>query len=159
MNIFADLLSPEDIRLDLEVATKSALLDEIGQHMEREHGMPHDWVVQSLARREQLGSTGVGEGVAIPHARVRDLDHIQAAYLRLKTPIDYGAADGRPVRHVVVLLVPKQAADEHLRVLADAARLFSDKRFRNELEACGAAGAVEDLFGLWSQGEGPGHAD
>lgn len=156
LNTFADLLSPEDIHLDLEAANKSQLLDEIGQRMERQHGLPRDRVVQSLARREQLGSTGVGEGVAIPHARVRELDHIQAAYLRLKTPLAYGAVDGWPVRHVVVLLVPKQAAEEHLQVLAEATRMFSDERFRKELEACDAASAAKDLIGLWSQREGAG---
>jgi len=151
LNIFADLVSPEDVRLDLEVSTKTQLLEEIGQHMERQHGLPRDWVTQSLTRREQAGSTGVGEGVAIPHARVKELDHIQAAYLRLKTPIPYAAPDGQPVRHIVVLLVPKQATEEHLRVLAAATQMFSDGRFRRQLERCGEPGEAKALIGAWSQ--------
>ena len=137
MTPIAQLLSPEDIRLDVEVPTKGRLLEEIGRHMERQHGLHQDWVVQSLARREQVGSTGVGEGVAIPHARVRELNRILAAYLRLRMPIPFGAPDGQPVTHIIVLLVPKEAADEHLQVLAAVTRLFSDRRFRERLEACG----------------------
>jgi nitrogen PTS system EIIA component len=147
----AQLLSPEDIRLDVEVSTKGQLLEEIGQHMERQHGLHQDWVVRSLARREQVGSTGVGEGVAIPHARVRDLHRILAAYLRLRTPIPFGSPDGEPVIHIIVLLVPKQATEEHLEILAAASRMFSDRRFRTQLEACKDAGQVSGLVGSWSE--------
>jgi PTS system nitrogen regulatory IIA component len=146
---FADLVSPADIRLDMAAASKSQLLEEIGSHMERQHGLPRNWVVQALARREQVGSTGVGEGVAIPHARVRGLDYIQTAYLRLRAPIPFGAADGRPVSHVVVLLVPKEAAEEHLEVLAAATTLFADSRFREQLDRCGDPGEVMALLAAW----------
>lgn len=148
----AQLLLPEDVRLDLEVTGKASLLEEIGRHMARRHGLNPQWVMQGLARREQVGSTGVGEGVAIPHARVRGLDHIVAAYLRLAAPIPFGAADGRPVGHVIALLVPKEAAAEHLEVLAAVSRLFADGRFRARLEACGDAGQVTALVAGW-QGE------
>jgi PTS system nitrogen regulatory IIA component len=146
MNTIADLLLPEDILLDVDVSGKQPLFEEIGRHMERVHAMPQAWVVSSLDRREKAGSTGVGEGVAIPHARVKNLDRILAAYMRLKTPIFFDAPDDRPVSDVLVLLVPQQAADEHLMILADAMQMFSSHRFRKRLHLCNNPQEVKRLF-------------
>ena len=149
LNTIADLLPGRDIILDLEVENKDQLFEEIGRHMEATHGMPQAWVVLSLSRREQVGSTGLGEGVAIPHARIKDLLYIQLAYVRLKSPIPFGAPDGKPVSDILVLLVPKQATEEHLTILAEATRLFSDARFREHLHQCGQSAAVKQLFADW----------
>ena len=92
------------------------------------------------------GSTGLGEGIAIPHARVENLSRIQLAYLRLKTPIPYGAPDGKPVSDVLVLLVPKQATEEHLWILAETAQMFADHRFVERLRACRHPIEVKSLF-------------
>ncbi|HJW23464.1 MAG TPA: PTS sugar transporter subunit IIA [Rhodocyclaceae bacterium] len=146
MNTIADLLTPDDIVLDLDVATKSQLFDAVGRHMECQRGLSREWVVNCLDRREQIGSTGLGQGVAIPHARVHSLNQIVVAYLRLKSPIPFGSPDGEPVTDIVVLLVPKPATDDHLRILADATRLFSDGQFRKELHDCGTRLAVKKLF-------------
>ncbi len=146
----ADLLRTADIILDLAVASKSQLFDEIGRHMESRHGMPQDWVVLSLSRREEVGSTALGEGVAIPHARVKNLDRIQIGYFRLTTPIPFAAPDGKPVSNILVLLVPKQAIEEHLTILADATRMFSDARFRERVQLCKEASKVKELFASWS---------
>jgi PTS system nitrogen regulatory IIA component len=149
VSTITDLLRPQDILLDIDVSSKSQLLDEIGRHMERQHAMPREWVVVALARREQVGSTGLGEGVAIPHARIKDLDRVQVAYIRLKSPLPFDAPDGKPVTDVLVLLVPKQATEEHLAILADASRMFSDRRFRDRLQLCRNAQEVERLFHAW----------
>jgi len=146
MSTISEYLWPEDILLDIEVASKGELLDEIGRHMEREHGLSREWVVAGLTRREQVGSTGLGEGIAIPHARVEDLARIQIAYLRLKDPIPYDAPDGRSVSDVLALLVPKRATDEHLMILADATQIFADRQFREQLHACRHAFEVKSLF-------------
>jgi PTS system nitrogen regulatory IIA component len=151
LKTIADLLQTEDIVLDLDVATKSQLFETIGQHMEARHGMPQAWVVLSLTRREEVGSTGLGEGVAIPHARIKDLDRIQIAYFRLALPIPFAAPDGKPVSDILVLLVPKQATEEHLSILADATRMFSDARFRERLHLCAQSSAVQQLFATWPQ--------
>lgn len=108
--------------------------------------MPRAWVATGLSRREQVGSTGLGEGIAIPHARVEDLSRIQLAYLRLKQPIPYDAPDGRPVSDVMVILVPKRATDEHLQILAEIAQIFGDRRFRERLHACRHPLEVKSLF-------------
>jgi PTS system nitrogen regulatory IIA component len=150
MNTIASLLQPEDIVLDLVVSTKGELLDAIGRHMERTHGLPHRAVTQDLSRREQIGSTGLGDGVAIPHARFEKLDRILVAYLRLDLPIPFDAPDSKPVHDFLVLLVPKQAAEEHIRILAETSRILSDRRFRGRLRQCGYPTEVKVLFDAWT---------
>ncbi|WP_310446168.1 PTS sugar transporter subunit IIA [Thiobacillus sp.] len=147
----ASHLYPENICLDVAVSNKLELFDVIGRHMEREHGLPGEWAVRSLSRREQAASTGLGKGVAIPHARVKDLERMQVAYLRLQSPIPFDAPDGNPVGDILVLLAPSQADEAHLRILADATQLFSDRRFRLRLHRCSHAQEVKHLFDAWSQ--------
>ncbi len=149
MNVLAHYLRPEDIRLDVEAPSKAALIDAVARNMEQVHALPRDSIFLGLNRREQLASTGLGQGFAIPHCRVQGLDRILAAYLRLKSSIAFDAPDGEPVTDVLVLLVPKQAAAEHLAVLADATRLFSSPRFREQLRQCSEPRMVSQLFQGW----------
>jgi PTS system nitrogen regulatory IIA component len=150
VNSIATLLAPQDICLDVDVPGKAALLDAIGEHMERVHGLSRKWVTLSLQRREQVGSTALGEGVAIPHARVKELDAVRLVFLRLKSPILFDAPDGKPVTTVLALLVPAPAAEEHLRILADAASLFSDRILRRKLLECRDPLEVSRLLAEWS---------
>ena len=149
MDSIAEYLSSQDIRLDLDAGDKRALFDAVGLLMEQEHGLPHDWVVQSLSRREQAGSTGIGEGVAIPHARVNGIGRTLAAYIRLASAISFDAPDGKPVSHVLVLLVPNPANVTHLTLLAEVTRLFSDPGFRKQVEASSDTYAIRQLFSSW----------
>lgn len=151
MKKIATLLPPEDIVLDLDVSSKSQLIEEIGHHMERTHAMAHELVALSLSSRERIGSTGLGHGVAIPHARVKDLDRIRVAYMRLKSPIPFDAPDGQPVTDIIVLLVPKQATEEHLSILAEATQMLSDLRFRERLHRCNRPSDVIKLFQTWPE--------
>jgi len=150
MNLITSRLGTGDILLDEEAPDKEALFEAVGRHMERVHDLPRDSVSAGLGRREMVGSTGLGEGFAIPHCRVRNLDRIRIAYLRLKAPIPFDAPDGKPVSDILVLLVPKEAADEHLKLLAEAAQLFNDKHFRAHLLQCSDPAAVKRLFDDWS---------
>lgn len=150
LNSLANLLRPKDILLDLDVASKVQLFEEIGRHMEREHAMPKAWVAVSLFRREQIGSTGLGKGVAIPHARVKNLERIQVSYVGLKSPIPFDAPDGKPVSDILVLLVPKQGTEEHLQILSEASQMFSDGQFRERLHLCKNALEVKHLFATWT---------
>ena len=145
----AALLQPGDILLDMDVADRQALFGEIGRHMEQRHGLAHAWVENSLARREQAGSTGLGDGFAIPHARVKELERIHICYGALREPIAFDAPDGKPVSDLLVLLVPKQATEAHLHILADATRMFSDPQFRQSLLLCRHAADVKRLFDDW----------
>ena len=149
MSTIAKLLSSKDIRLDIEASSRDHLLQEIARHMEREHGMPQDWVFQSLSRREKVGSTALGEGVAIPHARIKDLQRILLAYIRLRQPIPFDAPDGKPVSDILVILVPKEATEEHLRILSEVTQMFSDPQFRQQLRNCSEAGETKRLFDDW----------
>lgn len=149
MNTISKLLGADDIIFDLQVATKSQLFEEIGRHMEARHGMPQTWVVLSLSRREEIGSTGLGNGVAVPHARIKDLERIQIAYVRLTSPIPFDAPDGEPVSDILVLLVPKQATEEHLRILADATQMFSDAGFRERLCRSAQPAEAKKQFDAW----------
>lgn len=149
MNTISDLLRTEDIIFDLTVANKNQLFEEIGRHGERKHGMPQAWVVRSLTRREEVGATGLGDGVAVPHARIKDLERIQIAYIRLSLPIPFDAPDGKSVSDILVLLVPKQATEEHLRILAEATQMFSDRGFRERLRLSADASAAKKQFDAW----------
>lgn len=153
MNSIADLLPPENICLDLDIARKEHLFDAIGKLMQRQHALRSDWISLALARREEIGSTGLGQGLAIPHARIKDLTQTQVAYVRLRRPIAFGAPDGRPVSDFLVLLVPQNASAEHLRLLANAAQMFSDEEFRAQLDACRDAPAIEQVFAGWREVE------
>jgi PTS system nitrogen regulatory IIA component len=146
VNTIAAHLEVEDIRLDVDVANKEQLFFEISRDMAQKYGLQETLVAAGLSRREKICSTGLGEGVAIPHARVKDLERIRVAYLRLKTPIPFDAPDGKPVRDILVLLVPQQATEEHLQVLADATQYLADRMIREQLHRCTLAAEVKQLF-------------
>jgi PTS system nitrogen regulatory IIA component len=139
-------LAPEDVYLDLVVATKRELFHVIAQHMFRQHGLSAQDAVLNLSQREQAGSTGVGDGVALPHARVDGLTRIYAFYAHLRNPIPFNSPDRKPVSDVVALLVPKPATQQHLTVLADAAQLLSSRRLRKRLHACASVREAMEVF-------------
>lgn len=142
----APLVSEEDVLLDVAVASKHELLEEIGGHMQSAHGIEARSVALALAHRERIASTGLGEGVAIPHARVPGLQQIRSMYVRLRFPLPFEAPDGRPVTHVLVLLVPKEATQRHLEILSEAAQALGDRKVRQALCDCAdAAQAVRIL--------------
>jgi PTS system nitrogen regulatory IIA component len=147
----ADLLFARDILLDLATPGKYELFERIGEHMEWVHGIRQRDVFQALAEREHLGSTGMGQGIAIPHARIKELDRIRVTYVRLLPAIDFNAPDGKPVTDVLVILVPKQATDDHLQILSDTSQIFSDPRFRERLHRCKDSAEVKLLFDVWPE--------
>jgi|SRR5450631_1701382 PTS system nitrogen regulatory IIA component len=147
---FADLFLPEDVLLDVVVAGKGEFFEEIALHLESVHEMPRAEVERALVHRERIESTALGEGVAIPHARIKSLDRIRTVYVRLKFAIPFDAPDGNPVTDVLVLLVPAQAAQEHLEVLAVAAQMFADRHFRAQLRLCSNPLEVTRLIGAWA---------
>jgi PTS system nitrogen regulatory IIA component len=149
MNTIATYLAPQNVLLDLDVASKLDLFDAVARQIEPDSPVAQHLIVHRLSRREQAGSTGFGRGFAIPHARIDGLARIQTLYARLKTPLPFGASDGKPVTDVLVLLVPYPATDEHLELLAEASRMFSDARFRERLHASVQAGEVRELFAAW----------
>lgn len=142
----ADILLPEDILLDLDVSGAAALFDQVGQVMQRWHGLPRAAVADALAQREAFGSTALGQGVAIPHGRVKGLQLTHAAYVRPRCPMPFQAPDDKPVSDFIVLLVPERATNSHLGILAGVCGLFTDPHFREALHACNDPCAIQALF-------------
>ena len=99
--------------------------------------------------REKLGSTGLGQGVAIPHGRCKNLRDGIAAFVKTEHPIPFDSPDGQPVNLIFVLLVPEKATDLHLQLLAELAQMFSDKSFREQLQHSNDPWAIYQLFCNW----------
>jgi PTS system nitrogen regulatory IIA component len=122
----SDLLSPADIMLDIRAKDKSRLLRELSARAAAEVGLDADEVSEQIAEREELGSTGVGNGVALPHARLRGLKAPFGLFARLRQGIDFEAIDDQPVDVVFLLLLPETGDSEQLNALACAARALRD---------------------------------
>jgi PTS system nitrogen regulatory IIA component len=149
MNSVAPLFSLNDILLDLDLQGKQELFETIGHLWEEQRGMPAADVANSLNAREKLGSTGLGQGVAIPHARVKSLIKAVAAFVRPKLPIEFDAPDGEPVAYFFILLVPVQATEEHLQILSEVAEMLSNAQFREQLGVARTQDEILQLFAEW----------
>jgi nitrogen PTS system EIIA component len=149
MNQIASILPASNIRLDVTAGSKPALFEAVGALFEANCALPRNTVVGSLGAREKLGSTGLGQGVAIPHGRIKGLAEAQGAFIRLADPIAFDAPDGKPVTQVFVLLVPEQATEKHLQLLSELAQMVSERSFREQLTAAPDADAVHALFRDW----------
>ena len=146
MSRLANLLPADNVLLDLDVNNKRRLFELIALESELRYDLSPTTTVDSLLARERLGSTGLGQGIAIPHGRIRGLDHSIGYFARPKTPIVFEAPDGQPVRDIFVLLVPEAATDEHLQILSELAQRFSNRAFRDELAAATAPAVIHALF-------------
>lgn len=123
----AEYLPPDHVALDVKVRDKSQLLAEIGRHFARlAPDLPPGAVETALQAREQLGSTGLGNGFALPHARIEGLKGYAGLFLRLSKPIEFDAIDGKPVGMVFALLIPFDSAVPHVQALAAISRRFRD---------------------------------
>jgi PTS system nitrogen regulatory IIA component len=122
----SDLLSPADIVLDVRAKDKSRLLRELSTRAAAEVGLDADQVSEEIAKCEELGSTGVGNGVALPHARLRGLKAPFGLLARLRQAIDFAAIDDQPVDIVFLLLLPESADGAQLNALACVARVLRD---------------------------------
>jgi nitrogen PTS system EIIA component len=121
MNI-QDFLSPRDVAINIPVSNKPKLLFELASKAGARLRLPSDHILEELSKREELGSTGVGDGVAIPHARFPEIDKQFGMLFQLRQPIDFDALDGKPIDVVFLLLLPESAKGEQLSALACVAR-------------------------------------
>lgn len=149
MNLIAKLLPASNIVLDAEVSSKKRMFEQVGLLFENNQGIARSLVFDSLFAREKLGSTGLGQGVAIPHGRIKGLKDPVGAFLRLKTAVAFDSPDGRPVDLVFVLLVPEQATEQHLEILSELAQMFSDRELRGRLGAAADATALHGEISAW----------
>lgn len=146
MDLIASLLTPERTLLNLQAANRQQLFEVAGKLFESSHGLSAKQVADSLNQREKLGSTGLGQGIAIPHGRIKGLKQAAGAFLRLAAPMPFDAPDGRPVQLLFILLVPEQATEQHLQILSELAQRFSSRPFREALLAAPDAAATLALF-------------
>lgn len=150
MNLVSRLLAADSIVLGLDVASKKRVFEHAGLLFENASHIARAQVFDSLFAREKLGSTGLGQGVAIPHGRIKGLREAVGALIRTREPIPFDAPDGRPVSLIFVLLVPERATDQHLQILSELAQMMSDRPFREALAACEDAGAAQRLISEWN---------
>jgi PTS system nitrogen regulatory IIA component len=155
MNPLSELLTIDDVRLDLDLANKAQLLDQVAGLLSVRHGLSKAVVLDSLIVREQLGSTGVGHGVAIPHARISQCVAPAAAFVRTKFAIPFDAPDGRPVSVFLGLIVPNTATDRHLQLLATAAGMLDNRSFRDKLKTCTDPKILRSLLAAWPDAPAP----
>ena len=149
MSLISDLLPLSNIVIDLETSGKKRLFEEASELFAQNQQLDESLIFDSLFARERLGSTGLGQGVAIPHGRIKGLELAAGAFIRLATPIQFNAPDGRPVSIVFVLLVPEQANETHLQLLSTLAQMFNSADFRDALLNAPDAQSIHALFADW----------
>jgi len=119
------LLSPQRIFLDTEISSKKKLLELIANIVADQTRLAESLIYNNLLNRERLGSTGLGHGFAVPHARLENLDKTIGCLFRLKEPVNFEAPDNQPVDLVFTIVIPQEATEEHLLILSSLARIFS----------------------------------
>ena len=149
MNLIAPLLPVSNVMLDVDVSSKKRVFEQVGLRFENNHNIARSQVFDSLFAREKLGSTGLGQGVAIPHGRIKGLKEARGALVRMKQPVPFDAPDGQAVGLIFVLLVPDRATDIHLQILSELAQMFSDKAFRERLLTAPSAPELHQLITQW----------
>lgn len=146
MSQITQLLAPENIVLDLDASSKKRVFEKAGLLFENNQGIARSAVFDSLFAREKLGSTGLGQGIAIPHGRIKGLKEASGAFLRLAVPVAFDSPDGKPVSLLFILLVPEQATEQHLQILSELAERFSDRTCREALCNADSADTIRKIF-------------
>ena len=144
-----DLVSAQAIIPALRANSKKQVLQELAARASELSGVPEREIFDTLLQRERLGSTGLGQGVAIPHGRIKGLKEALGAFIRLAQPVPFDAPDGNAVSLVFVLLVPEKATEKHLQILSELAQMFSDKSLREAMSRAADAAALHELIALW----------
>jgi PTS system nitrogen regulatory IIA component len=149
MNQIAKLLPTVNVVVGLEASSKKRVFEQAGLLFENNSGIARSIVFDALLARERLGSTGLGQGVAIPHGRIKGLKEATGAFVRLSVPVQFDSPDGKPVALLFILLVPESATEQHLQILSELAQMFSDRVFREALGTAADAAMIHDLFANW----------
>ena len=142
----ADLLSPGAIFADMRAGTKKQALTEMAARAAQATGLHERRIHEAVWERERLGSTGLGGGIAIPHARLAPLGRLYGVFARLAGPIDFEAVDDRPVDLIFLLLAPEAAGADHLTALARVSRALRDRSLVEKLRATDSADALYALI-------------
>lgn len=146
MTDLSDLLLPETVLERLAAANKKSLFQQLAIAAATAYGLDAAAVAEGLVKREKLGSTGFGSGVATPHARIAGLNHVVGVFARLAQPIDFQAVDDLPVDIVFMLLSPVDAGALHLKALARVSRRLRERGFVDKLRGAGSRDAIYALL-------------
>ncbi|MDQ0304806.1 PTS IIA-like nitrogen regulatory protein PtsN [Ancylobacter polymorphus] len=141
-----DILSPSAVFPTLKVGSKKQALQELSAHAATLLKRDEREIFETLNQRERLGSTGVGNGIAIPHGKLAKMDRLFGMFARLERPIDFESLDGEPVDLIFLLLAPESAGADHLKALARVARLLRDPEVARKLRQCRDAQAIHALL-------------
>lgn len=142
----ADILPFDCVLPSLKASGKKQVLQEIGHRASEAYGLDCGQVIENLLARERLGSTAMGSGVAIPHARMDGVERIVGVFARLEKPVEFESADDQGVDLVFALLAPEQAGADHLRALAKVSRVMRDEDMRQKLRGTSNAEALHSLL-------------
>lgn len=121
-----DIIDAQSVLANVKAQTKKQLLQDLSQALAKRVAVDHRIIFETLLTREKLGTTGIGQGIAIPHGKVATLNRVHGLFARLATPIDFESVDGQPVDLVFVLLAPDHAGADHLKALARISRMLRD---------------------------------
>ena len=149
MNLISKILPANQILLDTESSNKKRVFERVGLLLENNQQIARSTVFDSLFARERLGSTGLGQSVAIPHGRVAKLRDATAVFVKTTHAIPFEAPDDLPVNLIFSLLVPERATDIHLQILGELAQMFSDDAFRKQLHECNDVALIHKMFAEW----------
>lgn len=146
----SDLLSPERISLNEHAGSKKKLLEILSDLLVNKEDS-HDvrLVFESLCSRERLGSTSIGNGVAIPHGRVHGSNSARAAFVRLRKAIQFEAEDSVPVDMLFAITVPEDCTEDHRQLLGQIEDMFSSSEFREQLRSADSTSKLQELLANW----------
>ncbi|MCG8354683.1 MAG: PTS IIA-like nitrogen regulatory protein PtsN [Kiloniellales bacterium] len=142
----AEMISPEGVIANLKVTSKKQALQELAKRAAQLTGQSERTIFEVLIERERLGTTGVGNGIAIPHGKLPGLDKLHGLFARLEKPVDFEAIDEEPVDLICLLLAPETAGADHLKALARVSRLLRDASICEKLRGTDKADAVYALL-------------
>jgi PTS system nitrogen regulatory IIA component len=142
----ADLLSPQGVIANLRATSKKQALLDMAKRASEISGLDERAIFDVLAERERLGTTGVGNGIAIPHGKLANMDRLFAVFARLERPVDFDSIDEQPVDLIFLLLAPESAGADHLKALARVSRLLRDKAICEKLRGTDNTDALYALL-------------
>lgn len=143
---FNDIIKPESIIPSLKVSSKKQALQELANCAAIITSIQERDIFDVLIERERLGTTGVGNGVAIPHGKLPELKNLQGFFARLENPINFDSIDDRPVDLIFLLLAPEEAGADHLKALAKVSRILRDEKMCEKLRGSNSSEAIFAMF-------------
>ena len=136
------LISPDTVIANLHATSKKQILQELSRRAANLTGEPERTIFGVLMKRERLGTTGVGSGVAIPHGKLQSINKLYGMFARLEQPVDFQSIDERPVDLIFLLLAPETAGADHLKALARISRVLRDSKICTKLRGTDTADAL-----------------